>query len=444
MKWLYKESNTWTPDSANLIKKYDYVYSSSTEGMAWKDLLTKYDGKTITYDSIGNPTSYMGSTMYWEGRTLVEQVKNGTTITYSYDSSDMRTSKTVGGVKHNYYYVEGKLMYEDCPSYKLYYSYDANGFLSGIKRILANGSTENYGVHCNIFGDVISIYYADGFLAATYTYDSWGKLLAVTDAHGNDMTGVNDIWTQNSIRYRGYVYDEETQLYYLQSRYYDPNTCRFINADDYSVLGETPTGITGKNLFSYCDCNPVNRVDSSGEFWGMITGAVLGAVSGGISSHFAEDEIWWKGAIAGAITGAMSGLLVDATVVTGGTVAFVAATLGNGAINLINTILVDIFNQNNINPAECAVDFVIGSLFGALDYGISYDPSKIFKGKLWERLKQSFVDIWQVDDVVKHGKTIAATSGQKVSQAVAELSTSMMFSTVLDIFSDLLKMTYRL
>ncbi len=111
MKWLYSGSSTWTPDSANLIKKYDYVYSSSTD-MAWKDLMTKYDGKTITYDTIGNPTSYMGSTMTWEGRNLVRQVKNGTTITYSYDSSDMRTSKTVGGVKHNYYYVEGKLMYE--------------------------------------------------------------------------------------------------------------------------------------------------------------------------------------------------------------------------------------------------------------------------------------------------------------------------------------------
>lgn len=128
MKWVYSGATTFTPDSANLIKKYDYVYSSSTEGMAWKDLMTKYDGKTITYDEIGNPKSYMGSSMYWEGRTLVEQIKNGTTITYSYDSSDMRTSKTVGGVKHNYYYVEGKLMYEDCPSYKLFYSYDANKY----------------------------------------------------------------------------------------------------------------------------------------------------------------------------------------------------------------------------------------------------------------------------------------------------------------------------
>lgn len=80
------------------------------DDMAWDDLLTEYDGEAIIYDNIGNPTSYMGSTMYWEGRNLVEQIKNGTTITYSYDSSNMRTSKTVGGVKYNYYYVEGKLI----------------------------------------------------------------------------------------------------------------------------------------------------------------------------------------------------------------------------------------------------------------------------------------------------------------------------------------------
>ena len=66
MKWVYSGSNTWNPASTALIKKYDYVYSSSTD-MAWKDLMTEYDGQTITYDEIGNPTSYMGSTMYWEG-----------------------------------------------------------------------------------------------------------------------------------------------------------------------------------------------------------------------------------------------------------------------------------------------------------------------------------------------------------------------------------------
>ena len=97
-------------------------------------------------------------------------------------------------------------MYEDCPSYKLFYTYDANGTLSGIKKVLSNGTTENFGVHCNIFGDVISVYFEDGILAATYTYDSWGKLLSITNASGTDITSTDGIWTQNSIRYRGYVW----------------------------------------------------------------------------------------------------------------------------------------------------------------------------------------------------------------------------------------------
>ena len=170
-------------------------------------------------------------------------------------------------------------MYESCPSYQLLYTYDAYGNLSSIRRILANGVAENYGVYCNIFGDVIAIYYSnDGSLAAKYTYDSWGKLISVKDLTNNDIMGDNDIWTQNSIRYRGYVYDEDTQIYYLQSRYYDPETCRFINADDASVLAASPTALTDKNLFTYCDCNPLVRADNEGEFWHILAGAGVGAI----------------------------------------------------------------------------------------------------------------------------------------------------------------------
>ena len=301
MKWLYTGTDTFSPDSSNLVKKYDYVYLSSTEGMAWKDLLTKYDGKTITYDEIANPTSYMGSSMTWEGRTLVEQIKNGTTITYSYDSSNMRTSKTVGGVKHNYYYVEGKLMYEDCPSYKLFYAYDANGFLSGIKRVKSNGTTENYGVYCNMFGDVIAIYNSSKALIAKYSYDTWGKLLSITNASGTDISATSDIWTQNSIRYRGYVYDEETQLYYLQSRYYDATTGRFINADDYSLLTVSPTALTDKNLFAYCDCNPIVRIDIGGNVWETIVDVIsLGASA--VEVYINPTDPWaWAGLVGDVI-----------------------------------------------------------------------------------------------------------------------------------------------
>lgn len=444
MKWVYSGYSTATPSSSNLIKKYDYVYSSSTEGMAWKDLLTEYDGEAIVYDNIGNPTTYRGSSLLWNGRELVGFFTSDGGAMYLYDASGLRTTKLRNGEFYYYYYVEGKLMSESCTMYDLFYTYDSLGNLSGIKKVNADGTTESFGVQCNIFGDVIAIFYDDGLLAAKYTYDSWGKLLSITDMTGNDISDLNDIWTQNSIRYRGYVYDNETGWYYLQSRYYDPEICRFINADDYSVLGETPTGITGKNLFSYCDCNPINRVDSSGEFWGIIIGGVIGAISGGISSHFAEDEMVWTGVVSGLITGVMSGLLVDATVVTGGTFAFVTATFGSGFISALNSALIDVFNGHDANITEYAVDFVIGSIFGALDYGVSFDPEKVFNGTLWNRLKQDFVNIGHIDDVVIHGKTIVATNEQKAAKAVSELAFDITCSVIYEVFGNLLTMIYNM
>ena len=152
----------------------------------------------------------------------------------------------MNGVKHNYYYVEGKLVYEDCPSYKLFYMYDALGNLTQIKRVLASGTIESYGIQCNTFGDVVAMYNEKGKRVALYTYDSWGKLLSITNNNGTDVTTVDFIGTQNSIRYRGYVYDSETSLYYLQSRYYAPETCRFINADSQI---NTKDSFSGYNLY---------------------------------------------------------------------------------------------------------------------------------------------------------------------------------------------------
>ena len=123
-------------------------------------------------------------------------------------------------------------------------------------------SLENYYV-LNLQGDVIELRNADGTLYCSYTYDAWGKVLSVRDGDGNAITGINNIANRNPFRYRGYVYDPETKLYYCQSRYYDPQTRRFINADSRFDEG---AGFTGYNLFTYCSNNPVMLYDPSGEF----------------------------------------------------------------------------------------------------------------------------------------------------------------------------------
>ena len=93
-----------------------------------------------------------------------------------------------------------------------------------------------------------------------YTYDAWGKLLStITDPNNDDAA---DLGLYNPLRYRGYVYDPESALYYLQSRYYDPELGRFINADAFASTGQ---GILGNNMFAYCLNNPVIHADAGGN-----------------------------------------------------------------------------------------------------------------------------------------------------------------------------------
>ncbi|MPN02888.1 hypothetical protein SDC9_150109 [bioreactor metagenome] len=113
---------------------------------------------------------------------------------------------------------------------------------------------------------MIALYNCYGDINSRYTYDSWGNLISVTDANGNAITDPTHIANVNPIRYRGYYYDTETGLYYLQSRYYNPQWGRFINADDMSVLDASAEDILATNLFAYCGNNPVNHSDPSGYF----------------------------------------------------------------------------------------------------------------------------------------------------------------------------------
>ncbi len=111
----------------------------------------------------------------------------------------------------------------------------------------------------NIQGDIVAIYNASGVRLATYVYDAWGNH-SVTYTNGGASTAAQ----YNPFRYRGYYYDTDLGMYYLQSRYYDPNTYRFINADGYVSTGQ---GILGNNMFAYCGNNPVNRIDPTGNAW---------------------------------------------------------------------------------------------------------------------------------------------------------------------------------
>ena len=249
-----------TPTSLTRTDSYTYGNTS------WGDLLTAYQGHTITYDSIGNPLSYYNGTSYtltWEGRRLVGAVKGSKTMSFEYNDEGIRTSKTVNNVKHSYYLNGSQIVAEQWSDKLIVYLYDATGAPMGMMYRTTAYAEEQWDVFWfekNLQGDIVAVYNSEGTKVVTYTYsDAWGNH-TVSYYNGGNSTGVQ----YNPFRYRGYYYDTDLGMYYLQSRYYDARIGRFINADGYVSTGQ---GLTGNNMFAYCGNNPVNRVDPNGEGW---------------------------------------------------------------------------------------------------------------------------------------------------------------------------------
>ena len=247
----------YTYDTAgNLITKTDggtshsYTYGNG----AWCDLLTAYDGKSITYSG-GNPTKYYnGSTFTWtQGRKLATAKVGNTNISYTYDMAGVRSSKTVGSTTYKYTTLSGLVTRQTGGNATIDFVYDESNQPLAMKY---NGKVYYYVL--NAQGDVVRIVDGSRSVVASYTYDPWGKIISSSGTLAN----------VNPLRYRGYYYDSETGFYYLQSRYYDPAIGRFINADSYASTDMV--GLLSTNMFSYCENNPVMRVDPTGKFWDIL------------------------------------------------------------------------------------------------------------------------------------------------------------------------------
>ena len=193
---------------------------------------------------------------------LVDKIKGSTSVSYSYDTSGQRISKTVGNLQYTYLYQNGLLLQETRGNRIIDYSYDSNGRPCALRYKNGDNDPVYYYYKLNSRGDVIGLYKANGTLQYKYEYDVWGNILSVKNASGVEVTSSPNIANLQSLKYRGYVYDYESGLYYLQSRYYDPVTHRFLNADG---LVSTGTGILGYNMFAYCENYPVKYCDKDGE-----------------------------------------------------------------------------------------------------------------------------------------------------------------------------------
>ena len=161
----------------------------------------------------------------------------------------------------------------------------------------------------------------NGNTVVEYYYDAWGNH-KVVDEKGDEITDLDNIGNLNPFRYRGYYYDTETGLYFLQTRYYDPEVGRFLNRD--SVQYADPETINGLNLYAYCLNNPVEYVDPTGHFPFFILTALIGTAIGfGITTlvDYCDDgqvfngSVHWGwyigGALIGAVVGAGIGMLIS-------------------------------------------------------------------------------------------------------------------------------------
>ncbi len=222
----------------------------------WQDQLASVGGKTITYDGSGNMTSYDGATYNWSaGRRLVSFAKGNTNAFYLYDINGLRTSKTVGQTVYTYTWLEDMPVHLQKGNTNMHFYYDSDGKVTGMSY---NGT--DYFYDRNLMGDVVRILTSTGQPVVTYQYDAWGNILSKSGSMADTLG------TDNPFRYRGYMYDEESGLYYLQSRYYDPRLGRYISPDNTEVLFGQTNLTTMYNLYAYCCNNPIAAIDPNG-YW---------------------------------------------------------------------------------------------------------------------------------------------------------------------------------
>ena len=351
----------------NITKDGTVTKSFGYTNPSWPDLLTSvtangttkdvlYEGQSQTSDlpSSGNPITYYNGKDYtftWtKGRQLASATVDGKQVSYTYDMSGVRSGKQVYNTSnkrtttYTYTTLSGKVMrqqwetrnsddtvYQAMQSLEFVYD-DGN---QPFAMIYKHGqTTELYYYVLNAQGDVIALLNSAGSLVASYNYGAWGNY-SVHGADGKKTTDPTFIGHINPLRYRGYYYDRETRLYYLQSRYYDFANCRFINADGQL----SATDFVGSNLFAYCLNNPINMSDPSGDWpsWGQVFAAVgtvvlaVGFVAAVVAS---AGAVGIAAGVAAASIGA-TGAMVSAAI-TVGTIGTYAVAAGIGACALSN------------------------------------------------------------------------------------------------------------
>ncbi len=363
---LNKKQYAYTTGELGTVQnQYNYTYSSDRLNQ-----LTNYNGTNTGIDYEGNITKINGYNAEYSYGKLSRVYKNSTlggreSYSYTYDNSGLRTKKYYSFIPgqailqeyittktHTYTYILDKLFKEEINTIDqdlvgktetIEYKY-INDELVGFTYTDENGNINDYVYERNILNDVEIIYdNSTGNIVAKYAYDAYGNCTI--------KTNVDNIANINPIRYRGYYYDSETQLYWVSSRYYSPELCRWISPDSVDYLD--PSSINGLNLYAYCGNDPVNKYDPSGHaFISVLVGLGIAALIGagiGAASYTAGQLIdyaitgdfeWsWGGFIGSTVGGAIGGAITFATAGIGGAFATMAGAFLSGAAITSSTMV---------------------------------------------------------------------------------------------------------
>ncbi len=254
-----------------LKKTYDYslndnLYSPKVDEYIYdcekRDRLISFNGKSLDYDYMGRPTTYKDDEYDWNNQNQLTYIlnQNGDEIEYFYDTNGIRRKKIVNGVETKFITNGSQILAMRQGNKFMIFRYILNKLVGF--NYNDGGSSKEYIYQRNIQGDIIGIFDDNGNFVGGYAYDGYGNHIITQDVDG--------IAKLNPFRYRGYFFDDETQLYYLNSRYYDPEIGRFISPDTLSILDETRGQINGLNLYMYCKDNPIMYVDPTGHFFWIL------------------------------------------------------------------------------------------------------------------------------------------------------------------------------
>ena len=309
----------------------------------------------------------------------------GTSVSFKYDHNGMRVQKVVEQSWYpeitNYTY-HGKILTHMTVDYtdfdevthqdELHFFYDS---ANRPAKVEFNGAVYAY-IH-NLQGDVVGILDSGGALVVEYKYDAWGKLLTTAG------TLADTLGKRNPFRYRGYVFDEETGLYYVRSRYYIASLARFLNVDGFDILTATIGQFFGSNQFQYCRNACTIAADEDGNWLNIVIGAAIGAVvSAGtqIVSNIAQNRSITDGLLTATVSGAITGGVAASGVGLVGQVV-VGASVGAGAE--FAQQMID--SGGDVDPLSCFIDCTVAGVIGAAGGWLGGRGLVNFKGSVYKQ-----------------------------------------------------------